>query len=114
MCELLQYRIHLLIVDPFPPSPRDPQGVHAAIWAEVKGDSFELPADRPLTLVAYECELITRAYVETIAVGDPLPDMALFLRPNACVPVLLESTYQTAFALLPRRWRTVLEAAPKP
>jgi hypothetical protein len=112
VCELLEYRIHLLIVDPFPPGSRDPQGVHAAIWEEVKGDSFELPSDKPLTLVAYECELITRAFVETISVGDVLPDMALFLQPNACVRVPLESTYQTAFALLPRRWRTVLEAAP--
>ncbi len=112
-CELLEYRVHLLIVDPFPPGPRDPNGVHAAIWAEVKGDAFELPAEGPLTLVAYECELITRAYVETMAVGDVLPDMALFLQPNACIPVPLESTYQTAFSLLPRRWRTVLEVAPE-
>src|SRR5687768_18522128 len=29
-CELLEHRIHLLIVDPFPPTPRDPHGVHAA------------------------------------------------------------------------------------
>jgi hypothetical protein len=35
-CELLEHRIHLLIVDPFPPGPRDPQGIHAAIWAEVE------------------------------------------------------------------------------
>src|SRR5262245_49595391 len=34
-CELLEYRVHLLLIDPFPPGPRDPQGVHAAIWAEV-------------------------------------------------------------------------------
>src|SRR5439155_22935096 len=32
VCELLERRIHLLIVDPFPPSRRDPDGVHAAIW----------------------------------------------------------------------------------
>ena len=28
-CELLERRIHLLLVDPFPPGPRDPNGVHA-------------------------------------------------------------------------------------
>jgi hypothetical protein len=109
-CELLEYRVHLLIVDPFPPTLRDPHGVHSAIWQHVRDDSFELPADQPLTLVAYECDAITRAYIETCAVGDLLPNMPLFLEPNGCVLVPLEATYQTAYALLPQRWRHVLDA----
>ena len=104
-CELLERRIHLLIVDPFPPGPRDPQGIHGAIWAEVEDKTFPLPPDKPLTLVAYECDLTTRAYIETVAVGDCLPDMALFLEPNGCVMVPLEATYRTAFDVMPRRWR---------
>jgi hypothetical protein len=108
-CELLERRIHLLILDPFPPGPRDPNGVHAAIWEEVEDAPFVLPKDKPLTLVAYECDLTTRAYIDPIAVGDPLPSMPLFLEPNAHVPVPLEATYQAAFAALARRWRTVLE-----
>jgi hypothetical protein len=111
-CELLEYRIHLLIVDPFPPGPRDPNGIHAAIWAQVQDDPFHLPADQPLTLVAYECGLTTRASIETTAVGQPLPDMPLFLRPNGCVMVPLEATYETAFAVMPRRWQGVLAAPP--
>jgi hypothetical protein len=110
-CELLEHRIHLLLVDPLPPSRRDPNGVHAAIWEEVEDEPFQLPADKPLTLVAYECDLITRAYIEPIAVGDALPEMPLFLVPNGCVKVPLETTYQTAFAVLPERWRRVLERA---
>jgi hypothetical protein len=110
VCELLEHRIHLLLVDPFLPGPRDPNGIHAAIWQEVEEGSFELPADKPLTLVAYECDLTTRAYIEPVAVGDVLPDMPLFLEPNGCVKVPLEATYQTAFAVLPRRWQRVLEA----
>jgi hypothetical protein len=111
-CELFKHRIHLLIIDPFPPGPRDPQGVHAAIWQEVQEDSFQLPADKPLTLVAYECDLTTRAYIEPFAVGDVLPEMPLFLEPNGCVKLPLEATYQTAFDVLPRRWQRVLEAPP--
>ena len=42
-CELLEARVHLLIVDPFPPGPRDPHGVHAAIWEEVQDEPFQLP-----------------------------------------------------------------------
>lgn len=111
-CELLEHRINLLIVDPFPPGKRDPHGVHAAIWENVQDDPFQLPADKPLTLVAYECDLITRAYLEPVAVGDALPDMPLFLEPNGCVKVPLEATYQTAYDVLPRRWQRVLEAPP--
>lgn len=46
---------------------------------------------------------------EGILLGDPLPEMPLFLKPNACVTLPLESTYLTAFAAQPSRWRQVLE-----
>jgi hypothetical protein len=110
-CELLEARIHLLILDPFPPGPRDPEGVHGAIWAEVEDEAFRLPDDEPLTLVAYACGLTTRAYIEPAAVGTALPDMPLFLEPEWFVPVPLEVTYQTAFNVLPLKWRTVLDPA---
>lgn len=112
-CELLEARIHLLLIDLFPPGPRDPNGLHAAIWSEVEDSTFQLPDQQPLTLVAYECGLTTRACVEPAAVGERLPDMPLFLEPNGCVMVPLEATYQTAFAVMPRRWRQVLEAPPR-
>ena len=109
-CELLERRIHLLIVDPFPPGPRDPHGIHAAIWEQIEDASYQPPADQPLTLVAYECDLLTRAFIEPAAVGQPLPAMPLFLEPNGCVMVPLEETYNTAFAVMPQRWRSVLES----
>ena len=63
-----------------------------------------------MTLAAYEAVLGVRAFVESVAVGDLLPEMPLFLKRDACVYVPLEATYQTAFAAVPRRWRRVLEA----
>jgi hypothetical protein len=113
-CELLEARIHLLILDPFPPGPRDRNGVHAAIWEEVEDEPFPLLGEKPLTLVAYECGLTMRAYIEPVAVGDTLPDMPLYLAPDAFVPVPLEATYQTAFSLLPSRWRNVLDPSEAP
>ncbi|MBI3464495.1 MAG: hypothetical protein HY000_15785 [Planctomycetes bacterium] len=77
---------------------------------EVTDDPFRPPADKPLTLVAYETGLTTRAYIEPIAVGDALPAMPLYLEPDVYVAVPLEQTYQTAFAAMPLRWRRVLES----
>lgn len=108
-CELLEYRIHLLLIDPFPPTRRDPNGFHAVVWAEVDDAPFQLPADKPLTFAAYACGYTTRAFIEPIAVGDPLPTMPLFLDPDLYVSVPLDETYRTAFAAMPRRWRDVLE-----
>jgi hypothetical protein len=107
--DLLEARIHLLLIDPFAPGRRDPQGIHAAIWDEEETGPFALPPDKPLTLVAYECGLTTRAYIEPIAVGDNLPDMPLFLEPEWYVKVPLEETYRAAFDVQPERWRRVLE-----
>ncbi len=107
-CEPLEHRIHLLLIDPFPPGRRDPNGIHAAIWAMVEDDPFQLPPERPLTLVAYECETITHAYIETIAVGEVVPDMPLFLEPGAHVLVPLEATYRTAWDTVPARWQRVI------
>lgn len=107
--ELLEHRIHLLLIDPFPPTKRDPKGVHAAIWEAVEDQPFDPPADKPLTLVAYECDLTTRAYIEPVAVGDVLPDMPLFLEPEAHIMVPLEATYAESWRALPARWKRVLE-----
>jgi hypothetical protein len=107
-CELLEHRVHLLLIDPFPPAKRDPDEIHAAIWGEVTDETFHLPPDKPLTLVAYECGISTRAYIEPIAVGDSLPDMPLYFEPDSYVPIPLEQTYLTSFAAMPLRWRRVL------
>jgi len=37
------------------------------------------------------------AYVEPVAVGQPLPDMPLFLKPEFYVPAPLEETYRTTW-----------------
>lgn len=108
--ELLEAGIHLLIIDVFPPGLRDPQGIHAAIWDDLdeNGAQFVLPPGELLTMVAYTGGLERQAFIEPVAVGRPLPDMPLFLRPPRHVMVSLEETYQTAFAGVPERWRREL------
>jgi hypothetical protein len=106
--ELLHAGVHLLVVDVFPPGPRDPQGVHGAIWSEIEDHEFQLPPEQPLTLVAYSAGELKQAFIEPVAVGDVLPDMPLFFEPERYVPVPLEQTYQAAFDAVPKRWRDVL------
>jgi hypothetical protein len=107
--DLLDKGIHLLILDLHPPGKRDTNGIHDEIWQEIAGQEYTLPANKPLTLAAYESGLSIRAYVVQVAVGDVLPDMPLFLKPEKAVDVPLAATYDAAFAEVPRRWRRVLE-----
>ena len=107
--ELLQNRIQLLVIDLHVPTPRDPHGVHGAIWEETCGQSYTAPKDKPLTQASYEVDLSVRAYVVPIAVGDMLTEMPLFLKFGVHVVLPLEATYQAAWQAVPRRWRNVLE-----
>jgi hypothetical protein len=107
--ELLSQDLHLLILDLLPPTRRDPQGIHGAIWEALTDDHYEAPPGKPLTLAAYEADAGVRALVEPVAVGDTLPEMPLFLEPGGHVAVALESTYQGAWDAVPRRWRSVIE-----
>lgn len=106
--EFLEAGIHLLVLDLFPPGPHDPQGIHAAIWSEIDKDDFQLPPDKPLTLVSYSAGYVKRAFIEPVAVGDELPSMPLFLEAEVYVPVPLEATYRAAFAAVPKRWQEEL------
>lgn len=79
-----------MIVDLFPPGPRDPQGIHKAIWDELIDNDFALPQDKPLTVAAYNANPIPECFVEPIAVGDSLPEMPLFVTSDIYMPLLLQ------------------------
>lgn len=112
MVELLHAGIHLLIVDLFPPSRRDPQGIHKVIWDRLCDEPFTLPPEKPLTIAAYAAGTELVAYVEPVAVGDPLPEMPIFLTASRYVPCPLESTYQTAWQQFPAPLKKPLESGP--
>lgn len=107
--ELIDAGIHLLVIDLFPPSPRDPHGMHAAIWAEIEPEHPFVPAaDSPLTLVSYSAGPVRRAYIEPTAIGRSLTAMPLFLGPDRYVEAPLEESYLAAFDGVPRIWRESL------
>lgn len=102
--EFLDQGVHVLVIDLFPPTPRDPQGIHRAIWSEKYDGDFEFHADKPLTLASYRATTegcVARSFVEPIAVGDALPAMPLFLWSDRYINVDLEQTYQSAWEVYP-------------
>jgi hypothetical protein len=109
--EFLREGIHVLVIDLFPPTPRDPQGIHKVVWDEIGEGPFAFPPGKDRTLVSYESGDERTAYVEPLAVGDELPDMPLFLssRLRLHVPVPLESTYQATWSVTPEELRQAVE-----
>lgn len=108
----LEQGLHLTVIDPFPPGPRDPGGVHAALLKRLRARArLRLPGGRPLAASAFDVGPDRlRAYVEPFAVGAAVPSIPLFLDDGAHVPLPLEETYTRAFAEFPRLWRERLTA----
>jgi hypothetical protein len=112
--DFLRKGIHILIVDLFPPTPRDPFGIHKAIWDEITEEDFQFPEGKNRTLVSYDAAEEKVAYIETVGVGDPLPDMPLILTSDLHVMVPLESTYQATWEASPEAYRRIIETGEMP
>lgn len=103
--------IHLAVIDLFPPTPRDPDGIHFAIWNDVgvdEEDDLERPVVKPLTVVSYDAGEDSTAYLEYLAVGDALSEAPIFLAPGYYVNLPLEPTYETTWQLFPNVLKPLL------
>lgn len=106
----LAARVNVLLIDLLPPGKHDPTGIHGSVWEAFNSDPYFPPADGPLTLASYESTPIgPEAYVEPVAVGQPLIDMPIFLQEEYYINVPLEATYMSAYGGMPAFWRDVLE-----
>jgi len=112
--EFLKAGVHVLVVDLFPPSSRDPAGIHKAIWDQIEEEDFALPPDKNRILASYKTGSERVAFLEPVAVGDVLPSMPLFLNTWYHVQVPLESTYQAAWDASPREFRLAVETGKLP
>lgn len=113
VCSALEQGYHLLILDLHPPTSRDPNGIHGAIWSAIGEEDYRAPQNKPLTLAGYSAGVCTRAYIEPTAVGETLRDMPLFLEPGSYVKVPLEVSYLQAWQDVPSRWRSELDPQAK-
>lgn len=105
----IRHRIHLLVIDLFPPSRHDEAGMHGAIWSQLTGQNYSMPKDKPLTLSALVAESVPQAYVEPMAIGDSLTAMPLFLTCGTYLEVPLDETYMAAYEGVPSILQDELE-----
>ena len=112
--DFMRRGVHLLLVDLFPPSPRDPFGIHKAIWDEIHEEEFEIPPGKDRILASYQMGDERIAYVEPIGVGDTLPSMPLYLFQEYNVRVPLEATYMSTWSASPEVLRLAVETGVMP
>lgn len=106
----IQRGVHVVVIDYHPPTPRDPHGLHPAIWGElVADDPYRPPADKSLTLASYVAGPVPEAYVQPLAVGDTQPDLPLFLTPERYINLPMEDLYTRRWASFPARWKRLIE-----
>jgi hypothetical protein len=98
-----------VVVDLFPPTPRDPQGIHKAIWDEFGDEPFDFLPEKPLTIASYIGGDLPTAYVESVGVGDRLPAIPLFLTEYDYVPCPLDATYEEAWRVFPAMLKQIVE-----
>ena len=105
---LIHQGIHLLVVDLFPPSPRDPEGIHQAIWGELVDTDYSMYEGKAGTLASYRASVVPEAFVEEIESGYALTKMPIFLNEDQYIPVPLEETYMKAWETVPEYWREII------
>lgn len=114
---LLRAGVHVSVIDLLPPTGHTPGGLHQAVVDEfgLPGDDEEAvqSADTPVALLAYESEMPDfQAYIDYLRVGDPLPDMPLFIAPGYYVRLPLGPTYEQTFRGLGRIDRDRITSPP--
>jgi hypothetical protein len=113
--DILGQGVNLLVVDLFPPTPRDPQGIHKAILDQFEDEPFDFPPGKNLTVASYIGGDLMAAYVDSVGVGDVLPSLPIFLSETRYVPAPLEATYMQAWDVYPAMLKQIIESpAPPP
>jgi hypothetical protein len=96
IADALQQGIHVLVLDLFPPTLRDPAAIHKAIWDQFDREDFDLPSNPNRVFASYESAGVQNAHIGTIGLGELLPDMPVFIAPGVHVLVPVEETYMNA------------------
>ena len=99
--DFLRNGIHFLMIDPFPPGPRDPNGIAQLIWDQIADEQLDPLPRWSRAVAAFDAGEPLTAYLGAVEVGQPLPEAPLFLAPGWYVNVPLEQTYQASWDVTP-------------
>ena len=102
VASLLRRRVNVSVVDVHLPGKHDPGGMPVAVSRQLRGERpGRPPKRRPYTFAAFRSNPPPlKAFLDDLAVGDPLPATPLFLESGVHVRLPLEETYQRAVAPL--------------
>jgi hypothetical protein len=103
--QLLRGGVHLLVVDLFPPSSGDPDGIPVLLWDQFGGEERDKARGIGRAAGAFVAGFVVEAFIEPISIGRELATMPLFISPEKYVPVALEQTYRSAWETVPSLWR---------
>ena len=107
--DFMEQGVHMLVVDLFPPTSRDPHGLQQTICEEIEdGLKFELDPGKDRTVGAYFSGEQPTAYLECFGVGDVLPNLPIFLDEYEHIPAPLEETYMQAWEDFPEFLKDVM------
>lgn len=106
--QLMTDGVHLLVVDLFRPTPRDPQGLPVALWGESNPQIPSATEKEPITLTSCCSDASKTGYVELLNYGMALPEMPLFLTAERYVNVPLDATYAEAWRGVPEEWKEIV------
>lgn len=110
---LVQNGVHVMLIDLFGPTSRDPNGIHKLVWDEFQVEDFEFPQGKDRMVVFYEGNPGSVAYIEPVGLGDLLPDMPLILAKKLHIRVPLERIYMETWQKLPQVVKTAVESQGK-
>jgi hypothetical protein len=102
--------VHLLVIDLFGPTTRDPEGFPRAFWgSDGNGRIPAVSSDKPFSLSAFQTDRTLTGYFEILGVGDELVPMPLFLTSQRYIYVPLSETYAAAWEGVPAQWKKIVE-----
>ena len=107
--DILNQGVNLLVVDLFPPTPRDPQGIHKAIWDEFADEPFDSARQAADRRVVPRRRPARRPTWSRSGSATRCPSLPIFLSETRYIPAPLEATYQEAWAVFPAMLKELIE-----
>lgn len=110
----LQAGCNAFVIDLLPPGKFDSLGMHHAFWSRFCENPHGVSASEPLAMASYHAPLHNGtlepiAYFESVAVGQELPEMPLFLSLGEYINMPMQRLYDETIAKLPAPFREDLE-----